>query len=607
MTVHLMAPQIAANQAGGRSTARSPQSKLKSFFDDLINVTPPPPLEGADPSAHNSTDSNPSPRKPRIVYVRDFNTLAASAEDWYPALLQSVRHRRAGPIARTTSPVLNPTTIVFGVTPPVVPKLRPSVGSPGIDGSQNAINVLVNQRSASPSETERVGKSTSGSVAGKGEWGEDESGVRAREKRLKERLKKWEKGDRLLLADELPALPSNSSSSDNVPSPRNGMQSSAGGFPGLVGGGFFGPLSGVLPGPILQTLVGAPDSRSGFGPSSSFSPPSADGTDGSTARNNFFRCSVVVPSRRSTHREKISRMNRRREINELTIRMAVASVGGTLSPLSVSSLESALGRVEEDGVPQAERADLVRMWDAWGRVVAVWSVVKQVADRALGSVLMEQESELQDQQQSKSKRTPKTTLDPTVIPWVTVARAFLTKASASAMRKHLAKEIAEAGEGKTGKGGEEDADGRKGREEAMDEVIERVKRDPELDEHEQRLLGCIVDPREFIRRFSSFAHLLNSLAGTLISTFGQVHLPPHTIDSIRSIVSLPLLHPSAFRYGILKEHGITGCLLFGPPGTGKTLVVRALAKEAECRMLAVSPSDVMDMVSFYLINPAAAS
>ena len=53
---------------------------------------------------------------------------------------------------------------------------------------------------------------------------------------------------------------------------------------------------------------------------------------------------------------------------------------------------------------------------------------------------------------------------------------------------------------------------------------------------------------------------------------------------------------------------MTGCLLFGPPGTGKTLVVRALAKEAGCRMLAISPSDVMDMViiifyhSIYLNN-----
>lgn len=80
------------------------------------------------------------------------------------------------------------------------------------------------------------------------------------------------------------------------------------------------------------------------------------------------------------------------------------------------------------------------------------------------------------------------------------------------------------------------------------------------------------------------------------TSFNQVHLPPHTIDSVRTIVSLPLLHPQAFKQGILKEHSMTGCLLFGPPGTGKTLVVRALAKEAGCRMLAVSPSDVMDMV-----------
>ena len=53
------------------------------------------------------------------------------------------------------------------------------------------------------------------------------------------------------------------------------------------------------------------------------------------------------------------------------------------------------------------------------------------------------------------------------------------------------------------------------------------------------------------------------------------------------MVSLPLLHPGAFQQGILKEHSMTGCLLFGPPGTGKTLVVRALAKEAGCRMLVV--------------------
>ena len=51
---------------------------------------------------------------------------------------------------------------------------------------------------------------------------------------------------------------------------------------------------------------------------------------------------------------------------------------------------------------------------------------------------------------------------------------------------------------KIGEGGKKDIDGRKGREEAADEVIERVKRDSELDEHEQRPLDCIVDPRKSI-------------------------------------------------------------------------------------------------------------
>ena len=109
--------------------------------------------------------------------MRYFNTLVAFAEGWYPALLQSIRHRRASPTARTTSLVLNPTTIVFGVTSPVI---LPG-GSPGTDGSQNAINVPVSQRSASSSEIERVGKSANGLVVGKGEWGEGESGIRARE------------------------------------------------------------------------------------------------------------------------------------------------------------------------------------------------------------------------------------------------------------------------------------------------------------------------------------------------------------------------------------------------------------------------------------------
>lgn len=53
---------------------------------------------------------------------------------------------------------------------------------------------------AFPYEIERVGKSGGYLVVGKGERGDDESGVRAREDGAKERL---------LLAEELPTLPLN--------------------------------------------------------------------------------------------------------------------------------------------------------------------------------------------------------------------------------------------------------------------------------------------------------------------------------------------------------------------------------------------------------------
>ena len=80
------------------------------------------------------------------------------------------------------------------------------------------------------------------------------------EKRLKGRLTERGKGERLFLAGELPALPSNPSPSDNTPSPRNRVQSSEGGSPGYAGGDFFGPFSGVLPGTVLQAPAGTPDS-----------------------------------------------------------------------------------------------------------------------------------------------------------------------------------------------------------------------------------------------------------------------------------------------------------------------------------------------------------
>ena len=117
----------------------------------------------------------------------------------------------------------------------------------------------------------------------------------------------------------------------------------------------------------------------------------------------------------------------------------------------------------------------------------------------------------------------------------------------------------------TGEGDEEDANGR---EEVADGVTERVRRDSELDEREQRLLGCTVDPRKSI---PLFFYLDCFPTFRILSQRHQVapsHLS-HAIDSIWSVVSLPLLRLQPLRYGALEGRQLAGYLLFGSPGTGK--------------------------------------
>ncbi|KIJ32550.1 hypothetical protein M422DRAFT_184358, partial [Sphaerobolus stellatus SS14] len=77
-------------------------------------------------------------------------------------------------------------------------------------------------------------------------------------------------------------------------------------------------------------------------------------------------------------------------------------------------------------------------------------------------------------------------------------------------------------------------------------------------------------------------------------SFDEVCIAPETIETLRRIVSLPLLYPSAFTSGVLGRESIGGILLYGPPGTGKTLLCRAAAQECGATMLYIKPSDVMD-------------
>ncbi|KAJ5383571.1 ATPase AAA-type core [Penicillium concentricum] len=95
--------------------------------------------------------------------------------------------------------------------------------------------------------------------------------------------------------------------------------------------------------------------------------------------------------------------------------------------------------------------------------------------------------------------------------------------------------------------------------------------------HEKKLLNGVVD------------------AKSIRTTFNDVHVPPETIEALKTLTSLSLIRPEAFTYGVLATDKIPGLLLYGPPGTGKTLLAKAVARESGATVLEVSGSEVYDM------------
>ncbi|KAG0256226.1 hypothetical protein BG011_004692 [Mortierella polycephala] len=102
-------------------------------------------------------------------------------------------------------------------------------------------------------------------------------------------------------------------------------------------------------------------------------------------------------------------------------------------------------------------------------------------------------------------------------------------------------------------------------------------RHEDCDRYERRLLGSIVDP------------------GLIRTTFKNTITPAETIHALQTMITLPLVRPQLFSYGLLQNEFLSGLLLFGPPGTGKTLLAKAVAKESGARMLEIKASDIFDM------------
>ena len=416
MTLTVMAP---LSSAGRPLMAPSPRrnstpSKAKVFFDELINVP------------HKQLDSGEmplslTPARPRIIYIRDFPTLAPTSSSWYPPLLSAVRQRRQGPLSRPTSPINSPIAIIFGMTPSLT----------STDSSHDTDTRTTSSHQHPPS------------AANKAEWGEDEASDKARERRLKDRMRIWERSDKALL-DQLPGLSSTGDTDASTTRPE------------IVVIGGPGAMAAVPP------IMGGSGMKGNFGQRASA--PSND--------TKFFRTSILLPSARSRDVERSCRVKRRQEINELTMRMGIGAVGGLLGQ-RVSTMEGI-----EEGESSPARREETEMWNDWGLRIEEWPTVRQIADRAVGSVVATN---------PLIESSEKSTLDPTDIPWSAVYRAWSAQKASLEMKKAWTKQATE-------RAPNQEEDEAATAEEELDALIERLKNEPDLDQHEYRLVSCIVDP-----------------------------------------------------------------------------------------------------------------
>lgn len=245
--------------------------------------------------------------------------------------------------------------------------------------------------------------------------------------------------------------------------------------------------------------------------------------------------------KRSKAVEKIVRQNHRLRINAALTARAMNEFGGRLrDPLSsVSDTNTDIpgGKISENFF----QTEIVSMKDA-----------RKIATSAL---YMEGK---RSEPSSTSKDTPEVT-------WSHVLAALASKVT-SQIAKRLRQQANEA---------PQDESSSRNTPMGTDEIA-KAKRTMN-DKEKEILSNCLVSPEQ--------------VAST---TYDDVHLPPATIDAIRSTISLPLLYPEAFRAGILRKYVTAGALLFGPPGTGKTLLARAVANEGNARMLLIKGSDVQD-------------
>ncbi|EIW69180.1 hypothetical protein TREMEDRAFT_71806 [Tremella mesenterica DSM 1558] len=487
--------------------------------------------------------ASPSQPRPRIIVLESTAAMASTFDVWWPSLLEAVRKRRKGTVttpsgrqgrqtSKQSSKLVAPTSIVLSCTPSL---LASHIGDLVGDGA-----LADEAPTAGRSELVQAALEAAAERFGVGVTIQSSRNLHdtSTEGMWHGSLEKDVVGRNDRNRRRLTAIMKSTKNDGDIREclPPLGIR----------------PSGSTSPSSMNHPLLGAllPHLAQG-----------RQGTDTNPASSSIVsRALPLVPPKRSLSREYLRRQLNRRCVSLAILCRAVHQAGGKLvDPLTGLA----------DGLAARLRLSSSNTW--WGNAALPYSTAQRLASSAIGRAL----SVVPD-----LARAGSTVVE---LRWQDIREAWQSDEqdgdrTARLLQEHLASHKSQPSADQKAKLSASDSNAGAQRDRPSDSIVDSVKRNKNLSSYERRLVSCIVDTQK--------------LSST---SFDDVHLPDKTIDAIRTVVSLPLLFPEAFRTGLLRQHSTGGALLFGPPGTGKTLLARAVASESGAQMLAVQPSDVNNM------------